>query len=146
MLLNPSRRRFRATDNKYKQMKTLLVFGEKTFRITVPANSKITFGPWSPFKGDKSGGLGFSERALNGTLRIYDTSKNVIAVFSGVTGYRDVSLNYAEQVAKEEGAVIWKSDQSGYEREDKVVRKNEWVAPQLPEFAATPAGRGKKVK
>lgn len=123
-------------------MKTLLVFGEKTFKITVPANSKITFGPWSPYTKKTGYAVDMSERALSGTIRIYDASKNVIAVFSGVTGYRDVSLDYTEQVAREEGAVIWKSDQNGYEREDKRTMAKEWVTPQLPE--TTSNGRRKK--
>lgn len=110
-------------------MKTLLVFGEKTFKITVPDESKITFGPWSPPKGERTTMM--SDAALRGTLRIYDKDKNVIAVFSGVSGYRDAALNYSEQVAKEEGAVIWKSDQEGYQREEKVKRKEEWIK-QLP--------------
>jgi len=28
-------------------MKTLLVFGVKTFKIQVPGDAKITFGPWN---------------------------------------------------------------------------------------------------
>lgn len=116
-----------------KETKTLLVFGEKTFRITVPTNSKITFGPWSPMKRGSENFNVVPERALTGTLRIYDTAKNVIAVFSHVSGYRDIALDYEEQVAKEEGAVIWKSDQNGYSREDKRSMTKEWVQPQLAE-------------
>ena len=102
----------------------LLVFGQKTFKINVPAGSRITFGPWSPPNGNEK--YGASEKSLSGTLRIYEgkskTSENCIAVFSGVSGYRDLSLGYAEEVAKEEGATIWKSDQNGYEREEKVSK------------------------
>jgi len=34
-------------------MRQLLVFGEKTFKIEVPDDAKITYGPWSPKKGTK---------------------------------------------------------------------------------------------
>lgn len=112
-------------------MRELLVFGTKTFKISVPESAKITFGPWSPHQaGDK---FAMTDKALNGTLRIYDPDKptSLLAVFSGVSGYRDLSLSYAEEVAKEEGATIWKSDQNGYEREEKVSSKREWITPQL---------------
>lgn len=111
--------------------KTLLVFGKKTFKITVPDDAKITFGPFSP--PTKQGGYDTNLQRAVGTLRIYGkTKEHVIAVFSGVEGFRDLSLDYSEMVAKEEGATIWKSDQHGYEREEKISRKNEWVdAPAL---------------
>lgn len=111
-------------------MKQLLVFGETTFKITVPDNAKITFGPWSPpikgeFRGDRE--------ALKGTLRIYEGSKdNILACFAGITGFRDLSLQYAEQVAKEEGAIIWKDDKDGYTREEKIKRSEDWIEPTVP--------------
>lgn len=50
-------------------MKTILVEGEKTFRITVPDDAAITFGgPWSP--PSKDGGFRDQE-SKRGTLRIY---------------------------------------------------------------------------
>ena len=122
-------------------MKQLLVFGEKTFRITVPDDAKITFGPFSPPSGDR--GNWVTTGRAEGTLRIYQGSKeNIIAVFAGVRGFRDLSLEYAEEVAKEEGATIWKSDQHGYMREDKVQRSNEWV--EGPELIEAPKPRARR--
>ena len=113
--------------------KQLLVFGYKTFKITVPDDAKITFGPWSPPSGE--GKYSMSDKALSGTLRIYENHKagsSILAVFSGVSGYRDLSMGYAEQVAREEGAVIWKDDEEGYVREDKIKREKAWITPALP--------------
>lgn len=110
--------------------KQLLVYGAKTFKISVPDGAAVTFGPWSPPSGTEK--YGASEKALNGTLRIYQGSKateNIIAVFSGVRGFRDLSLDYEEEVAREEGAVIWKSDKDGYKREEKVSHASDWVIP-----------------
>jgi hypothetical protein len=108
--------------------KQLLVFGERTFKITVPEGAKITFGPWSP--PNKKGHWDTEEK--RGTLRIYKGTKdNIIACFSGVTGFRDLSMQYAEEVAKEEGATIWKDDEKGYMREDKVKREKAWVADPM---------------
>lgn len=111
----------------------LLVFGTKTFKITIPDGAKVTFGPWSPPTADNKY-ADRSDKALNGTLRIYETSKSgasVLAVFSGVSGYRDLSIDYSEEVAREEGAIIWKSDKDGYKREEKVQRSADWITPQI---------------
>lgn len=111
--------------------KQLLVFGKTTFKIEIPDGARVTFGPWSPPGADPKGYAGASDKALSGTLRIYSggpkSTENILAVFSGVSGFRDVSLGYAEQVAREEGAVIWKDDEKGYVREDKVTRQKAWV-------------------
>lgn len=109
--------------------RTLLVFGKKTFKITIPDGAKVTFGPWSP---PTETAKYTGERALIGTLRVYKGSKsteNIIAVFSGVSGFRETSLEYTEQVARQEGAVMWKSDHEGYVVEEKVKNENQWVAP-----------------
>jgi hypothetical protein len=104
------------------------VFGEKTFKVTVPDDAKITFGPWSPPSRNKNGYENPDPAGKKGTLRIYRGSeKNILAVFSGVTSFRDVSLDYSEMVAVEQGATIWKNDAKGYEREDKITRQNTWV-------------------
>jgi hypothetical protein len=104
--------------------------GKPPFRITVPKASRVTFGPWSPQTGATPEGARYSDRALVGTLRVYapgpKTSDNVLAVFSGVAGFRDLSIEYAEQVAVEVGSIMWNSDKRGYSREVKVTRDEQW--------------------
>lgn len=112
-------------------MRTLLVFGDrdKEFRITIPDDAKVTFAPWSPPPRD---GRGWEPEAKVGTLRVYQGSeKNILAVFSGVRGFRDTSIGYAEKVAREEGSTIWRDDERGYMRDSKVSRQAEWVVPAL---------------
>lgn len=109
----------------------ILVFGKTEFRITIPDDARLTFGPWSP-PTDKTRNYG--EAALKGTLRIYADKgdKNVIGVFSGVTGYRDLSLiDYEEKTAIETGSFIWKSDKKGYFEEKKITRDEDWTRPQI---------------
>lgn len=68
---------------------------KKAFIITVPQDAKTTFGPWVPpgMRSDRYGSPGDPM----GTLRVYGrTEKHVIGVFSGVTGFRDLSLDYVE--------------------------------------------------
>lgn len=124
----------------------LLIQGEKNFKITVPDEAKITFGPWSPPKMGKVSpyGDGSFNSQRGGTLRIYvGSEKNIIACFSGVYSFRDLSMGYAEEVAREEGDVIWKSDEHGYQRESKVKSTKEWIEPQK-QLAAKPRKRAKK--
>lgn len=121
----------------------LLIKGEKNFRITIPDDSKITFGPFSP-PSKLEAGYANSYKA-KGTLRIYQGTKdNIIACFSGVESFRDLSMGYAEEVAREEGATIWRDDELGYTRESKVSRTNEWVEPmkQLPAKLTAKRKRG----
>lgn len=115
-------------------MRQLLVFGAKTFKITIPDDARVTFGPWSP--PNPKNPDRFDQESRKGTLRVYRGSEKTgcaLAVFSNVAGFRDLSIGYAEEVAREEGAVIWKDDERGYTREEKVKREREWVeAPALP--------------
>ena len=102
----------------------ILVFTHsKEFRITIPDDAKVTFASWSPPSKD---GYARTPDQLAGTLRVYKTEKNILACFSGVVGFRDVSMEYEEKVAVEEGSSIWKSDEKGYTRENKVQVQNEW--------------------
>lgn len=114
-------------------MRELLVFGDRTFKISIPDDAKVTFGPWSPPPKDRSG---WQNEERRGTLRIYKNEgakeNGILACFAGVTGFRDLSIGYAEEVAREEGATIWKSDEHGYMREDKRSGSREWVVPTLP--------------
>lgn len=110
--------------------RTLLVYGAKTFKITVPEDAKLTFGPFSPPQSRGANKLSepwtTSDRA--GTLRVYDKATgNPLGVFSGVNGFRDLSIGYAELIAKEEGASLWKDDDKGYTREHKQSQTREWV-------------------
>lgn len=116
-------------------MRTILVFADKEFKITIPDDAKLTFGPWTPPKEGRFG----PEEGKRGTLRIYSGNKeNIIGVFSGVTSFRDELLNYTEKVAVEEGATVWKSDQNGYERNEKVTRQSTWIDPDLPKVLPAP--------
>ena len=112
--------------------RVLLVEGKKTFRVTIPEDARVTFGPFSPPTAE-SKGYG-NERALAGTLRIYDgkgtkTKENILAVFTDVRGFRDLAnVEYEERVATEEVRTVWKSDQNGYKSEVQGKTTGTWVA------------------
>lgn len=126
-------------------MRTLLV--EKTdgkkFRIQVPDDAKVTFGPWSPPTMSKYGG---ESRSMAGTLRIYQGSKeNIIGCFTDVKGFRENGLAYEEEVVREEVSSIWKSDEHGYVRETKAQAAKQWVAAEATVSLPAPK-RGTKKK
>lgn len=106
----------------------ILVFADKDFRITIPDDATLTFGPWSPpTKDSRFNG----EESRRGTLRIYEgnSKTKILGVFSGVKSFRDMSVvEYEEKIAVEEGATMWKSDQNGYRREEKVQRQEHWAS------------------
>lgn len=120
--------------------RTLLVQSNPNFKIEIPDEAKVTFAPFSPPRADTRGNIyGYNPV---GTLRIYEgNEKNLIGVFIGVEGFRDITkIGYAEEVAVEEGATIWKSDKNGYERSDKVTHVSEFV----PDIAALPAPKPRR--
>jgi len=106
-------------------MRTLLIQGEKQFKIVIADDDQVTFGPFSPPVKGQSYGNGDKR----GTLRVYRGGKqNIVACFAGVESFRDLSLEYSELVAREEGAAMWKSDTNGYVREEKLNVQREWVS------------------
>ena len=113
--------------------RTILVEGKKTLRVSIPDDARVTFGPWSPPTGE--GKYGATEKALSGTLRIYKggttkANENILAVFSGVTGFRDLnSVDVSERVATEEVRTVWKSDAKGYSQEVVGSVGAAWVDP-----------------
>lgn len=75
----------------------ILVFDIQTqFTVTVPDKAKITFGPTIPYPARQQGVIRTpDERGYS--LRIYEGNKeNLLAVFPGVTGFRDMSLEIEE--------------------------------------------------
>lgn len=110
----------------------LVAAGQRRFKLTIPEDAVVSFGPWSP---PREGQRDYSEKM--GTLRIYaDKGKSdILGCFSGVTSFRDTSrLGYAEEVAKEEISTVWRDDHEGFYREVRGKREQEWVPEpaQLP--------------
>lgn len=107
--------------------------GNKNVKLTIPDDARVTFGPFSPPAKDKHGYP--SDRGGNvGTLRVYgpgtETKASILAVVTNVQGFRDLgTVEYMEEVAVEQGAVMWRSDTEGYKREENVKRSSAWVDP-----------------
>jgi len=102
----------------------LLVEGHKTFRITIPDQAKVTFGPWSPGAKDNYA------QDKNGTLRVYESKAagaSILGVWSGVKSFREEAvLDYEERTLVEKGSTVWESDKHGYKREEAVNRREQW--------------------
>lgn len=97
--------------------RTLLVQKGKgeQFRITIPADCKVTFSKVIP-QGDRSFEATYA-------LRIYKTESQQLAVFCGVTGFRDLSLRFEREVVTESGEVTWEQGEDGFTQRKQVRRK-----------------------
>ena len=74
------------------KMRRILVQGAKNFVLEIPADIRLTFGPWSPPR-DRERQYG--DKALTGTLRLYrgtTTAQNIVAMYTGVESFRDLDL------------------------------------------------------
>lgn len=108
----------------------LLSTSEGEVRITIPAGSRVTFGPTIPYAPKPSAYP--TPASSNGySLRVYANSKNdsLIGVFSGVYAFRDVKIPHAKLVVREAGKSVWKSDEEGYKVEEEVKRSEHWLDP-----------------
>jgi hypothetical protein len=105
----------------------------KKFRISVPEDAKVTFGPWSP-PGDKT--RAYNEKSMAGTLRVYEnasTKASILGCFSDVVSFREECLDYEEEVITQEVATIWKSDNKGFRSEQTARVASSFDDPQLEE-------------
>jgi len=101
--------------------KTLLVEDNHgRFKVTIPGNAKVTFGPLVP-----SGGKFSDCQEL--TLRIYETQNQQLAAFVGVRWFRDTSLPVERRVVSEVGEESWERDEDGERHSVKVKRNKKFV-------------------
>lgn len=82
----------------------------------IPDDAKITFGPMTP--GSKSS-YGYEK-----TLRIYTSTTNQLAVFVGVTSFRDLSLTIKKRKVTNEGETVQVQGPDG--RYSNVVQNQTW--------------------
>jgi hypothetical protein len=128
----------------------ILVFQDKkSFVITVPEDAKTTFGPWVPpgmrstdMYGRSHGGAGDSV----GTLRVYGrTEKHILGVFSGVTGFRDLSLEYVEVESDMLGGVEEEPEEAEPTSADSIFFTSDGLSYPLPASAKFKKPRAKEL-
>lgn len=112
-------------------MRTLLVKdGDGDFRVQIPDDATVTFGPTIPYEPKRgySGGNHYS-------LRVYEgrSKDKLLAVFGGVQHFRDMTLDVSRLVVRESGKSVWKSDETGYKVEEEVNRAKSWEE-ELPKL------------
>lgn len=93
--------------------------GNERFRIDVPANWKVTFGPLSP--GSKFGGGGYA-------LRLYESETKQRAVFVDVSSFRDLSIPYRKYVKNVKSRAEHESNSKGHSSSQQAEFADEWVA------------------
>jgi hypothetical protein len=89
------------------------------FRIDIPANWKVTFGPLAP--GSKFGSGGYA-------LRVYESETKQRAVFVGVDSFRDLSIPYRKYVKNAKSQSQAMSSDKKRSSSSEVEFSDEWVA------------------
>jgi len=82
-------------------MRTVQVYGAKDFKIEVPDEAELTFGPFSP----PGTGGGYRSGTPYGTLRVYrkiGKAKQIIGCFSQVTSFHDVEVQMVVQKTEQQ--------------------------------------------
>lgn len=89
------------------ETRTLLVDqGAEKFKITIPADWKVTFG--KPL-----GGRGFDSAGDERELRLYESGTQQRACFTRVKSFRDLSIPLVRLVRQESGETNWEDDGEG---------------------------------
>lgn len=91
--------------------------GNERFRIIIPANWKVTFGPLTP--GSKYGG--------SYALRVYESETKQRAVFVDVTSFRDLSIPYMKYVKNSRSTTESQSGSGGNLASSQTEFSDEWV-------------------
>lgn len=92
--------------------------GSDRFRIDIPANFKVTFGPLTP--GSKFGGGQYA-------LRVYESETKQRAVFVDVSSFRDLSIPYRRFVKNTKAHAESESSSKGRSASSEVQFSDEWV-------------------
>lgn len=105
--------------------RTLMIqMKDDEYRVTIPAGARVTFGPTIPYQ--KKSKNGYASESHDGySLRVYENEKNdsLIAVFSGVSSFRDIAIPHAKLIIRESGKSVWKSDEEGYKVEHEIKKE-----------------------
>jgi hypothetical protein len=105
---------------------------EGKFRIDIPEAWKVTFGPIIGAKGYDGGGMAF---------RVWESEKQQRALFTNVTGFRDLSLPMMREAVRKYGTDDWVMDDGSYVGKKSETVERKWV-PADEVKAPTPAEDG----
>lgn len=105
----------RAKASEVETRTLLVVDREGKFKVTIPADWKVTFSSFN--QGDKFGDGG------GAALRIYEAENKQRACFKNVYAFFDTALPIEREVVEESGTVTWVAGPDGYERSEKTTRK-----------------------
>ena len=100
-----------------------VVTSDGTFRIDVPANAKITFGPVVGASGKPS----FGESG--NSLRIWEGEKIQRALFLGVRSFRDLSMPMTIRAVREFGKEEWWADDGSWTGSRAELVERSWRSP-----------------
>lgn len=86
------------------------------FRVTVPSDWKVTFGPVAP------GVRGSGDLAL----RFWEQENKQRAIFRNVVSFRDLSIPFSREVISKSGSSAWESSEEGSSNFESVKVTKDW--------------------
>lgn len=112
------------------------VQADKKFRITIPDDAVLSFGPFSPPPTGKYAAeprvSHWDQESKAGTLRVYSHGKkDILACFAHVRSFRDLSIGMEVEEMQLKGETVWHSDEKGYHKKSETSATKGWVTPQL---------------
>lgn len=94
------------------------------FVMELPTSWKITFSNVNPASAGEGGGF----RDKSYCLRVWETKEKLRAVFSNVTGVRDLDIPLARKVDKQTGSATWSKDSIGnFESTESIQIDSEFI-------------------
>ena len=108
----------------------------KEHRVDVPKGAKLTFGPAVPYAPKTQQAVYMASHAQGYALRIYDGTM-LLACFTGVAEFRDLSITKATVVVRESGKTVWKSDESGFSVSTEGTRQRSMVPDEAVKLLNT---------
>lgn len=99
----------------------------KKFKVTIPTNWKVTFGPWAPPSAKNNDRYGPSREQLAGTLRIYEGT-SIRACYTPVVSFYSMDLDMKHLQTITKGDLTWVEDSEGNsEHNQKVLVEKNWI-------------------
>lgn len=104
--------------------------GKGAFKIEIPHDAKVTFGPSFVAKGERRGMYDGNRQEY--ALRVYVGNKEtgLIGVWTGVHQFREIGIPVHRAIIREAGKTVWKSDEEGYSVSTE-VKKTRKLLPDV---------------
>ncbi len=108
---------------KTETKQLIITTSRRVYRVEIPCEAKVTFGPVVPASGKRS----YGEDGGGTALRIYNGKENQMAVFRDVVSFFDTSLPIDELVVEIDGKTEFSKGKDHEWEKSESNRIEKWV-------------------